>query len=285
MEKSHESHASQQHHESQKHEHHEHHEDMKHEHDHQDHSMHEHDHMDHGGHGQHDHHAHHAHMIQDFKKRFWISIILTIPIMVLAPMIQELFGYEFGFAGDKYWQFILSSIVFFYGGWPFLKGFVEEGKKKAPGMMTLIALAISVAYFYSSAVIFGLSGKIFFWELVGLIDIMLLGHWIEMKSVMGASNALQELAKMMPSEAHLISDGGEMKDVNVSELKNGNIILIKPGEKIPADGEVIEGESNVNEAMLTGESKPVTKRKGDEVIGGSINDNGSLKVKVTHTGD
>ncbi len=293
MKKSHESHSSHQHHEHHDHVSHQHDEEM-HEnkdhssHDHHDHgkTMHSHeDHGDHGGHEGHDHHDHHAHMIEDFKKRFWISMILTIPIMVLAPMIQQLLGYEFGFAGDKYVQFVLSSIVFFYGGWPFLKGFFDEVSKKSPGMMTLIALAISVAYFYSSAVIFGLSGKIFFWELVGLIDIMLLGHWIEMKSVMGASNALQELAKMMPSEAHRISDSGEMEDVDVLELKSGDIILIKPGEKIPADGEVIDGESHVNEAMLTGESKPVTKKKGDQVIGGSINDNGSLKVKVVHTGD
>lgn len=232
-------------------------------------------------HGGHDHEA----MISDFKRRFWISMIITIPIVVLAPMIQELLGYEIRFTGDRYLQFGLSTVVFFYGGWPFLRGMVDEIKQKSPGMMTLIALAISVAYFYSSAVVFGLQGKIFFWELVTLIDIMLLGHWIEMKSVMGASNALQELAKMMPSEAHRITESGDTEDVSISDLNKEDLILVKPGEKIPADGEVKEGESHVNESMLTGESKPVAKKPGDEVIGGSVNDNSSLKIIVKHTGE
>lgn len=239
------------------------------------------DHHDsHGG-----HHDHHAHMIEDFKKRFWVSLIITIPIVVLAPMIQELLGYELRFNGDRYVQFALSSIIFFYGGWPFLTGLADEIKKKAPGMMTLIALAISVAYFYSSAVVFGVDGKIFFWELASLIVIMLLGHWIEMKSVMGASNALQELAKMMPSTARRIKEDGEHEDVPINELKGSDIILVRPGEKVPADGQVIEGESHVNESMLTGESKPVSKNKGNQVIGGSVNDNGTLKIEVKHTGD
>ncbi|MEB2781111.1 copper-translocating P-type ATPase [Algoriphagus sp. C2-6-M1] len=233
----------------------------------------------------HDHHDHHAMMIEDFKKRFWISLIITIPIVVLAPMIQELLGYELRFNGDRYAQFVLSSIIFFYGGWPFLKGMVDEVKKKAPGMMTLIALAISVAYFYSSAVVFGLGGKIFFWELASLIVIMLLGHWIEMKSVMGASNALQELAKMMPSTARRIKEDGEHEDVSIEDLQSNDMILVRPGEKVPADGTVIEGESHVNESMLTGESKPVSKHKDDQVIGGSVNDNGTLKIKVKHIGE
>ncbi|MEQ8547128.1 MAG: copper-translocating P-type ATPase [Cyclobacteriaceae bacterium] len=252
--------------------------------EHQDHNQtnkeHQHSHGDH-----HDHHDHHAHMIEDFKKRFWISLVIMLPIVVLAPMIQGLIGYELRFDGDRYVQFGLSSILFFYGGWPFLKGLVDEVKDKSPGMMTLIALAISVAYFYSSAVVFGLSGKIFFWELASLIVIMLLGHWIEMKSVMGASNALQELAKMMPSTAWRVKENGDHEEVAIADLKSDNIILVKPGEKIPADGLVTEGESNVNEAMLTGESKPVTKHKDDQVIGGSINENGKLKIKVKHTGE
>ena len=237
-------------------------------------------------HANHDHNSgHHGHMIADFKKRFWISLVITLPIVVLAPMIQELVGYELRFNGDRYVQFILSSIIFFYGGWPFLKGMIDEIKKKAPGMMTLIALAISVAYFYSSAVVFGLGGKIFFWELASLIVIMLLGHWIEMKSVMGASNALQELAKMMPSTARRINKDGEHEDVSIEDLQSNDIILVRPGEKVPADGTVIEGESHVNESMLTGESKPVAKYQDDLVIGGSVNDNGTLKIKVKHIGD
>lgn len=263
-------------------------ENKHHNHTHEDHKQsHEnHDHSNHNdGHESHDHHqGHHAHMIDDFKKRFWISLVITLPIVVLAPMIQGLIGYELRFNGDRYVQFVLSSIIFFYGGWPFLNGLADEVKKKALGMMTLIALAISVAYFYSSAVVFGLSGKIFFWELASLIVIMLLGHWIEMKSVMGASNALQELAKMMPSTARRIKEDGEHEDVPIDNLKGNDTILVRPGEKIPADGIVLEGESHVNESMLTGESKPVTKHRNDQVIGGSVNDNGTLKIKVKHTG-
>lgn len=262
------------------HQHHNHtHENHNHGHDHHNHDHHSGQHQSHG-----DHHGHHEHMIEDFKKRFWISLIITLPIIVLAPMIQELLGYQLRFNGDRYVQFILSSVIFFYGGWPFLKGLADEIKKKAPGMMTLIALAISVAYFYSSAVVFGLGGKIFFWELASLIVIMLLGHWIEMKSVMGASNALQELAKMMPSTARRIKEDGEHEDVPIDNLKGNDTILVRPGEKIPADGIVLEGESHVNESMLTGESKPVTKHRNDQVIGGSVNDNGTLKIKVKHTG-
>ncbi|MBY5950269.1 cadmium-translocating P-type ATPase [Algoriphagus marincola] len=263
------------------HQHHNHtHENHNHGHDHHNHDHHSGQHQSHG-----DHHGHHEHMIEDFKKRFWISLIITLPIIVLAPMIQELLGYQLRFTGDRYVQFILSSVIFFYGGWPFLKGLADEIKKKAPGMMTLIALAISVAYFYSSAVVFGLDGKIFFWELASLIVIMLLGHWIEMKSVMGASNALQELAKMMPSTARRIKEGGEHEDVPIADLKSNDIILVRPGEKVPADGIVVEGESHVNESMLTGESKPVAKKKDNQVIGGSVNDNGTLKIKVKHTGE
>lgn len=243
-------------------------------------------HKDHSKNGDSSNHGdHHAHMIKDFKKRFWISLLLMLPIVVLAPMIQELLGYEFRFQYDRYVQFVLSSIVFFYGGWPFLTGMIDELKKRQPGMMTLIALAISVAYLYSSAVVFGLEGKIFFWELASLIVIMLLGHWIEMKSVMRASNALQELAKIMPSEARRILDNGETEDVPIDKIKTGDLILVRPGEKIPADGIIDEGESHINESMLTGESKPVTKKKGDEVIGGSVNQQGTLKVKVKHTGE
>ncbi len=258
------------------HDHH-HHEDHE---DNQGHEDHEHDHDDHS---EHDHHDHHAHMIKDFRTRFWISLALSLPIVVLAPMIQGLLGYELRFEGDRYVQFALSSLVFFYGGWPFFKGLKDEIKDRAPGMMTLIAMAITVAYVYSSAVVFGLEGKIFFWELATLIVVMLLGHWIEMKSVMGASNALDELAKLMPSEATRIKDNDDTETVSISDLKAGDVILVKPGEKIPADGEIKEGESNINEAMITGESKPVTKKKGDEVIGGSINDNGTIKITVKHT--
>lgn len=239
-------------------------------------------HKGHSKHGAHDHHDH-SHMIDDFKKRFWVSLFLTLPIVVLAPMIQDMLGYELRFAGDHYVQFVLSSIVFFYGGWPFFVGLRDELSQRTPGMMTLIALAITVAYVYSSAVVFGLQGDMFFWELSTLVTIMLFGHWIEMKSVMGASNALEELAKLMPSEATVVDKDGETRVVAVADLEQGHLIIVKPGEKIPADGKITEGESSINEAMLTGESMPVAKKPGDEVIGGSINDNGVLKIQVRHS--
>lgn len=240
----------------------------------------------HGQHDAHDHHAHHGHMVEDFKKRFWISLIITIPILVLSPMIQMFFGFDevLRFSGDAYIVFILSSVVFFYGGYPFLKGLVDELKSARPGMMTLIAVAIATAYFYSSAVVFGLAGNVFFWELATLVDIMLLGHWIEMKSVMGASRALEELAQLMPSDAHKLMSDGSIKDVPLGELNADDRVLVKPGEKIPADGIVVDGETSVNEAMLTGESKPVSKSQGAKVIGGSINAEGSITVEVKKTG-
>lgn len=249
-------------------------------HDHQHHNQKEHKHS--GGHAE-----HHAHMAEDFLKRFWISIALTIPILILSPMIQEFLGLgdSLRFAGDSYISFLLSSIVFFYGGWPFLSGLYNELKKRQPGMMTLIGIAITAAYVYSTLVVFAVEGQVFFWELATLVDIMLIGHYIEMKSVMSASRALEELAKLMPSEAHVVQDDGSTRDVPLEELEKGLKVLVKPGEKIPADGLVVEGKSSVNESLMTGESKPVSKKQGDEVIGGSINGEGSLTIEVNRTGE
>ncbi|NOX89374.1 MAG: copper-translocating P-type ATPase [Calditrichaeota bacterium] len=288
----HHDHADHEEHQHADHEGHDHH---KHEmtesssHDHEGHEHH--DHGDHGGHehGEHEghnHHDHHAHMVADFRKRFWIALVITVPVLIMSPMIQKFLGLgeALRFPGDLFISFILSSIVYFYGGWPFLKGLWTELRKKTPGMMTLIALAVTVAYVYSTSVVLGLEGKVFFWELATLIDIMLLGHWIEMKSVMGASRALEELARLMPSEAHKIMPNGDVVDVAIDQLKPGDKVLIKPGEKIPADGKVFEGETSVNESMLTGESKPVYKRAGDPIIGGSINGEGSVTVTVGKTG-
>lgn len=253
---------------------------------------HHHDHnkkSDHQGHSKkhEDHSNHHAHMAQDFLKRFWVSIALSAPILALSPMIQEFLGLResWSFTGDVYVSAILSSVVFFYGGWPFLKGLVDELKNKQPGMMTLIAIAITTAYAYSMLVVFAVEGKIFFWELVTLVDIMLIGHYIEMKSVMSASKALEELAKLMPSEAHLIQEDGSTRDIALEELKKGDRVLIKPGEKIPADGFVVKGKSSVDESLMTGESKPVNKSEEDEVIGGSINGEGSLTIEINKTGE
>ncbi|CAN5616730.1 heavy metal translocating P-type ATPase [soil metagenome] len=228
-----------------------------------------------------DHHNHHQMMVDDFRKRFYVVLILTIPIMLLSEMIQTWIGFHFQFPGSNYLLFILSTAVFFYGGYPFLKGLVDELKNKNPGMMTLIGFAISVAFVYSVATVFGLTGMDFFWELTTLILIMLFGHWIEMKSVMGASKELELLVAMMPADAHLVT-GSDIKEVKTDSLKPDDIILVKPGEKIAADGLISEGESYLNESMMTGESKPVQRFKGDKVIAGSINGNGSLKIKVTH---
>ncbi|HEX9513078.1 MAG TPA: heavy metal translocating P-type ATPase, partial [Puia sp.] len=239
---------------------------------------------------QHDHHAsmahtghdHHAMMIADFKKRFYIVLLLTLPILLLSPMIQRWLTLPILFPGSPYLLLALSSVVFFYGGWPFLKGWWEEMKTRNPGMMTLIGFAITVAYVYSAATVFGLKGMDFFWELATLILIMLLGHWIEMKSIAGASRELELLVQLMPSEAHKIDHDGQVTEVKADSLQAGDTILVKPGEKVPADGLIAEGESFLNESMLTGESKPVHKTKGDKVIAAAINGNGSIKVSVLH---
>lgn len=239
----------------------------------------------HEEHEHHSHQEHHAHMVEDFKKRFYISLIVTIPILILSPMIQSFAGVEFGFTGDKYILFILATFIFFYGGWPFLTGLIDEVKDKNPGMMTLIGFAIFIAYFYSSLTVFGFQGQDFFWELATLIDIMLLGHWIEMKSVMGASNALEELIKLIPAEANKLNKEDEIEVVSVDSLEPEDRILVKPGEKIPVDGIILSGQSAIDESMLTGESIPVEKYQKDEVIGGSVNSEGSLTVQVNKTGD
>jgi Cu2+-exporting ATPase len=225
----------------------------------------------------------HQGMLADFKRRLIFSLILTGPVLLLSHHVQQFFGYHFQPSGSDTFLFLLSSAVYFYGGYPFFVGLKAEFRKRQPGMMTLVAVAITVAYVYSSSVIFGFAGMDFFWELVTLIDIMLLGHWIEMRSTMGASRALEELAKILPSQAHLIRDGA-VQEVNVADLKPEDQVLVKPGEKIPADGMVREGATDVNESALTGESQPVIKRAGDDVMAGSINGSGAVTVTVTKTG-
>jgi Cu2+-exporting ATPase len=245
---------------------------------HQMHKEHSHGADKHSGHGG---HAHHAGMIEDFKKRFYLVLVLTIPIMALSPMIQHWLNVHWMFTGSSNVLMLLSSVVYFYGGWPFLVGLKEEIKNKSLGMMTLVAVAITVAYVYSVAIVFGLTGMDFFWELATLILIMLLGHWIEMKSIMSASRELELLVQLMPSDAHLVQ-GNQITEIKTEDLKVGDIILIKPGEKIAADGIITDGSSYLNESMLTGESQPVEKSKGEKVIAGSINGNGALKVEVLH---
>ena len=230
-------------------------------------------------------HEGHKAMLQDFRKRLVVSLILTVPVLLLSHHVQQFFGFSLQFHGSSTLLFLLASAIYFYGGYPFFSGIREETGKRQPGMMTLVAVAITVAYLYSSAVVFGLSGMDFFWELATLIDIMLLGHWIEMRSIMGVSRSLEELARILPSDAHLIvTEGGGERLVDVADLKPGDRVLVKPGEKIPVDGKVLQGETDVNEAMLTGESRPVIRKAGDEVIGGSINGSGSVVVVVKKIG-
>jgi Cu2+-exporting ATPase len=246
--------------------------------------------MDHTEHNM-DHQVHekpeksgHAHHIEEFKKKFWICLFLTIPILALSEMIQNWFGFSLSIPFQKEVIFILSTIVYVYGGLPFLKGMYKELQKRQPGMMTLIGMAISVAFFYSTATVFIIIGKDFFWELATLVDVMLLGHWIEAKSVMGASRALEELVKIIPTTAHLVKKD-EIIDVPVSDLQKDDVVLVRPGEKIPSDGVAIDGESYVNESLLTGESKPIHKEIENKVIGGSINGEGALKIRIEKTGE
>lgn len=248
------------------------------------HTPHEHHtHSRHSGKGESGHDKHAGHNVADFWKRFVICTIVSIPVLALSHMIQQWLGFEWDFTGDKYVLAVLSTFIFFYGGYPFLKGLYDEVKDQAIGMMTLIGVAITVAWAYSVAITFGLRGMDFYWEMATLIDIMLIGHYFEMKSVMGASRSLELLVKMMPSTAHQIKDG-QIHDMPVSELKIGDMVMVKPGEKVPVDGIVTEGESYVDESMLTGESKPVKRSKDNKVIGGAINGNGSLTIKVVSTG-
>jgi P-type Cu2+ transporter len=248
------------------------------------HTSHKHnEHDNHSNHGESGHDKHAGHNVADFWIRFIICSIVSIPVLALSNMIQQWLGFELTFQGDKYVLAILSTFIFFYGGYPFLKGLSDEVKEKAIGMMTLIAVAITVAWAYSVAITFGLEGMDFYWEMATLIDIMLIGHYLEMRSVMGASRSLELLVKMMPSTAHHIKDG-HIHDMPVSKLVIGDMVMVRPGEKVPVDGIVTDGESYVNESMLTGESKPVKKQKDSKVIGGAVNSNGSLTIKVESTG-
>ncbi|MFP4460328.1 MAG: copper-translocating P-type ATPase [Candidatus Zixiibacteriota bacterium] len=233
------------------------------------------------------HGSHHKMMIKDFRRRFWISLIITIPVLLLSPMINRFIGLDnlFIFNGSYFILLAFSTAVFLYGGYPFQKGMISELGNKRPGMMTLIGFAISVSYFYSGAVVLGLKGRFFFWELATLIDVMLLGHWIEMKSVVKTRSVLENITKLLPDKVTKIDDSGNKSEISLDSLEKDDIVLVKPGNKIPIDGEVIEGKSGVNESLLTGESKPVKKSEGDSVIGGSINNDGILKIKVKKTGE
>ena len=232
------------------------------------------------------HNQHIGHNVEMFRNKFWVCLIISIPVLLLDPIIQQWFKYQLpSFPGSNFIPAVFGTIVFIYGGWIFLQGAYQELVHKTPGMMTLISLAINVAFFYSIAVMLGLKGHTLWWELATLISIMLLGHWIEMRSISQAQGALQELAKLLPDTAILLTDDESTQEVLVEQLQEGDLILIRPGAIIPADGMVQSGKSSVNEAMITGESKPVEKKQGERVLAGTVNGEGSLRVKIAGIGD
>jgi Cu2+-exporting ATPase len=244
------------------------------------------DHKAHDSHSNHISHIDHSGHEELFRRRFWICLVLAIPVLLFSPTLQEWLGFSIPeFTGSSLIVPFLSLVIFLYGGLPFIRMAVPEIKNRKPGMMTLISLAISVAFVYSIVAFFLLSTETFFWELATLIVIMLLGHWLEMRSVRKASGALNELAKLMPDLAERINDDGSIEKVELQHLNSNDLVLIRPGSSIPADGEVVDGESEINESLLTGESKPIWKAPGDKVIGGTINGDGSLRVRVSATGD
>ncbi|HET6350723.1 MAG TPA: copper-translocating P-type ATPase [Coriobacteriia bacterium] len=240
--------------------------------------------MDHESHESHDmQHAGHG---TDFARRFWICLALTGPVIAISPMPLELLGLpHIAFAGDRWVLLALATVIFGYGGVPFFGGFVAEMRQRRPGMMTLVTVGITTAYLYSAAVAWGLAGEPVYWELATLVDIMLLGHWIEMRSTMAASGALESLARLVPAEAHLLAADGAITDVASSSLQVGQIVLVRASERIPADGVVARGTSTVDESLLTGESTPVAKAAGDAAVAGSMNGSGALEVEVRRVGE
>lgn len=263
---------------------------MEHTHEKDNHEEHQHGNHEHHNHEDHSGHGHHHH--GNFKKKFWISLILGIPIMLMVPMMGIEHPFMITFPGSQWIVFILSTILFFYGGQPFLSGAKNELQEKSPGMMTLISLGITVSYVYSAygflvneILQMDLTIMDFSFELAALIIVMLLGHWIEMRAVQNAGSALDRIAELLPDTANVVDENGETKEVPLEEVQEGNNLLIKAGENIPADGKIISGNTSVNESMVTGESKDVEKKNGDTVIGGSINGSGSITVEVTGIGD
>src|SRR3990172_8766077 len=230
-----------------------------------------------------EHTEHHRKMAEDFKRRFFIAVPLTVIVLILSQKIQEWFGFSLDFPLRNFALFALGSVIALFGGWPFYTAAKDELRARNWGMMTLVSLAVSSGYLFSVAATFVFPGESLWWEISTLVLAFLFGHWMEMRAVLGTGNALKELAKLIPPTAHKL-EGKEIKDVQTEELIKGDLVLVKPGEKIPVDGEVVEGSSSVNEGMITGESRPVEKKKGDKVVGGTINNDGSLTIKVTKTG-
>jgi Cu2+-exporting ATPase len=243
------------------------------------------EHPDQGGHPE-GHDRHEGHTAAMFRDRFWLSLALTVPTVVWSGMVQHLLGFTApAFPGSAYVPAVFGAVVFFYGGLPFLRGAVSEIRDRLPGMMTLIALAISVAFGFSLAVTLGVPGDDLWWELATLVTIMLLGHWIEMRSISQARGALAELARLLPDVALRLDASGQTTEVPISDLVTDDVVLVRPGARVPADGTVAEGESTIDESMITGESRPVGKKAGERVIAGTVNGAGSLRIEITHTGE
>src|SRR5438270_4898080 len=221
-----------------------------------------------------------------FRDRFWLSLLLTIPIVVFSDMVQQWFGYTLpSFPGDNLVAPVLGTALFFYGGWPFLTGAVSEIRSRQPGMMLLIGMAITVAFVASAATSLGLFDLEFWWELAALITIMVLGHWLEMKAVGQASGALEALAELLPDEAERIGPSGDVGVVPIAALSKGDVVLVRPGARVPADGAIVEGEAEFDESMVTGESRPVAKAAGDRVVAGTVSTDSAVRVRVEATGD
>ncbi|MBF2283630.1 heavy metal translocating P-type ATPase [Staphylococcus epidermidis] len=260
------------------------------EHNHQNHMNHS-NHMHHDNHASH-HHSGHAHHHGNFKVKFFVSLIFAIPIILLSPLMGVNLPFQFTFPGSEWVVLILSTILFFYGGKPFLSGGKDEIATKKPGMMTLVALGISVAYIYSLYAFYmnnfsSATGHTmdFFWELATLILIMLLGHWIEMNAVGNAGDALKKMAELLPNSAIKVMDNGQREEVKISDIMTDDIVEVKAGESIPTDGIIVQGQTSIDESLVTGESKKVQKNQNDNVIGGSINGSGTIQVKVTAVGE
>ncbi|NDQ98235.1 copper-translocating P-type ATPase [Staphylococcus aureus] len=261
------------------------------EHNHQNHMNHSNQ-MHHDNHASHDHHSGHAHHHGNFKVKFFVSLIFAIPIILLSPLMGVNLPFQFTFPGSEWVVLILSTILFFYGGKPFLSGGKDEIATKKPGMMTLVALGISVAYIYSLYAFYmnnfsSATGHTmdFFWELATLILIMLLGHWIEMNAVGNAGDALKKMAELLPNSAIKVMDNGQREEVKISDIMTDDIVEVKAGESIPTDGIIVQGQTSIDESLVTGESKKVQKNQNDNVIGGSINGSGTIQVKVTAVGE
>src|SRR3990167_4597260 len=241
--------------------------------------------MDHSAHAHQSHDRHAGHHTEDFLQKFWVTLALTVSIVLYSDLPQAFFGWTApAFPGSIYLPTVLGSIIFFYGGLVFLKGAWSEMQVRLPGMMTLIALAISAAYLYSMWVTISGVGMTLYWELSTLITVMLIGHYIEMRAVQGAKGALRELAKLLPDKAEVVRDGKTVV-VSLSDVRQGDIALVRPGAKVPADGIIVEGESELDEALITGESRPVQKKTGDEVVAGAINGDGSLTIRIEKIGE